>query len=97
MNLIMTTSNCGLILDRADSAWRNGREVPWHSRSPTDSAGRTGHFVLSRYRVDDDGYVCLTPSLPLIELHGSIDVFRAELESLLERAKRRFSETSRAV
>lgn len=64
----------------------------------TDSRSTfTGHFVLKRYHVDDDGHVCLTPSLPLSGLRGSIEVLTAELESLLEQAKQRFPETTRAL
>jgi hypothetical protein len=46
--------------------------------------------------VDDGGHVCLTPSLPLSELHHSIDVLKAELESLLEQTKQRFPATTQA-
>jgi hypothetical protein len=56
----------------------------------------TGHFILNRYRVDDGGHICLTPSLPLSELRGSIEVLTAELESLIEQAEQRFPETTRA-
>lgn len=59
MNLITTTDSCGLVLD-TEGRSKSGPEA---SPRPGSSSEFTGHFVLNRYRVDDDGYICLTPSL----------------------------------
>ena len=92
MTLITTVGPYGLVLDGEDAAGRG----PGASASRFDSAGRipqhAGHFVLlNRYKVDDGGYICLTPSLPLRDLYGSVDLFATELRSLLEQAERKFS------
>jgi len=83
MGLIKTTGNCGLVIDASGHGDRRLREPE-------------GHFILNRYRVDDDGHVCLTPSLPLPALLGSIEVLKAELESLLEQAEQQFRMAGRA-
>jgi hypothetical protein len=91
MNLLKTTTgSCGLVLDVEGRTGKKGREESNPFRSPNEGAEHTGHFILSRYRVDDDGHICLTPSLPLTELHDSIAILKAELESLLDLAARRF-------
>ena len=89
MTLIKTAGNCGLVLDSGGRSAGHGRTG---DRSSTPSIGSTAHFILKRYRVDDEGHVCLTPSLPLPELRGSVDILKAELESLLEQAENRFAE-----
>src|SRR5262249_32934437 len=92
----ITTGSCGLVLDTGDCANDNGRASDRHLSSPHRRAEFTAQFILNRYRVDDDGHVCLSPSLPLSELRGSIAVLTAELESLVEQAKQRFPEASPA-
>ena len=82
MNLITTTGNCGLVLDS------DGRNPI--ARAEKQSAKVTGHVILKRYCVDDDGHICLTPSLPLTELQSSVEVLKAELDSLLVQVNQRF-------
>jgi hypothetical protein len=90
----ITTGNCGLVLD---TQVRSSRATNRHLSSSNKDVEFTGHFILNRYRVDDDGHVCLSPSLPLSELRDSIAVLTAELESLLEQAKQRFPETMQTL
>jgi len=91
MNLIKTTGNCGLVLDIEGHPGKKSRaEGNDPLRSTHEGAEHTGHFILSRYRVDDEGHICLTPSLPLKQLYGSIASLKAELESLLDLAAQRF-------
>jgi hypothetical protein len=90
MNLIKTTGNCGLVLDTEARTGKRSRAEENDPLRPNEGAEHTGHFILSRYRVDDDGHICLTPSLTLTQLHGSIAVLKAELESLLDLAAQRF-------
>ena len=97
MHQIKTTGSCGLVLDTEVRDRKSGRATVRRFSSPNKPAEFTGHFILNRYRVDDDGHVCLSPSLPLSELRGSIEVLTAELESLLEQAKQRSPETTRAL
>jgi hypothetical protein len=96
MHQITTTGSCGLVLDTDGSSVESGKTTPSHS-SLNRNPEFTGHFILKRYHVDDDGHVCLTPSLPLSELAGSIEILTAELESLLKKAKQRLLESARAV
>ena len=91
----ITTGNCGLVLNTDRPSEKSGRTPDRRRPSPDDGGERTGHFILSRYRVDDDGHVCLTSSLPLSELRGSIERLTAELESLLEQARQHFADTAR--
>ena len=86
MNLITSTGSCELVLD---SEGRNplARGVP-------ESAQPKAHFILKRYRVDDDGFICLTSSLPLPELKCSVDGLKAELDNLLVQMEERLSETA---
>jgi len=82
MNLISSTGGCGLVLDS------EGRDPLAREEPQRDEA--KAHFILKRYRIDDDGYICLTPSLPLSELPSSVDVLKAELDSLLAQVEKRF-------
>jgi hypothetical protein len=51
--------------------------------SPDHRHGLTGHIVLDRYRVDDQGNVCLTsPGLSIAEMEGIIELIKAELDAL---------------
>jgi hypothetical protein len=91
MNLIKTTGTCGLVLDVEGSLGKRSlTEGNDPLRSTHESVEHTGHFILSRYQVDEDGHICLTPSLPLTQLYGSIANLKAELESLLDLAAQRF-------
>jgi len=93
----ITTGNCGLVLD-SDRPSERSRRTRDRRRPSRDEGGEpTGHFILSRYRVDDNGHVCLTSSLPLSELRGSIERLTAELESLLEQARQHFADTTPVV
>ena len=88
MNLISIAGQYGLVLDTEDRTNKKigaGQSESAHPKEPT------GHFILlNRYKVDDDGNICLTTSLPLRDLHGTVEIFAAELQSLLEQARRRF-------
>jgi len=77
MSLIKSAGGCG---SRSGPFIIGGREI-------------YGHFILERYTVDKADYICLTPTLPLREPHGSVEIFKAELENLLERARQHFSDT----
>ena len=83
---IVTRGICGLVLDT------EGRNPI--AREEIQTAEPTGHFILKRYRVDDDGHICLTPSLPLSQLSSSLDVLKAELDGLLTDIERRFPDTA---
>lgn len=85
MNLIKTIGNCGLVFDI---------DAP---TGATHRAEYPAHLILNRYCVDKYGHICLTPSLPLSELQGSIELIKAELDSLLEQGKVQFSNTQRAA
>src|SRR6185295_19622704 len=87
MNLI-TAGHYGLVLDTEDKSRKSiSSNLDRLPRSPA----HCGHFILlNRYKIDDDGHICLTPSLSLYELYGAADTFAAELHSLLEQAKQRF-------
>lgn len=90
MNLIAAGS-WGLVLDTEGARRRSDRQEESHRPGPlNEGAECTGHFILNRYRVDDDGFICLGPSLPLSELRSSIDILKAELEGLLVQAEQRF-------
>jgi hypothetical protein len=93
----ITTGNCGLVLHTDRPSERSSRTTDRRRPSRDDGGERTGHFILSRYRVDDDGHVCLTSSLPLSELGGSIERLTAELESLLEQARQHFADTTQVL
>ena len=93
----ITTGSCGLVL-HTDRPIKSSSRTTDQRRPSRDEGGEpTGHFILSRYRVDDNGHVCLTSSLPLSELRGSIERLTAELESLLEQARQHFADTTPVV
>ena len=55
---------------------------------PENRDGATGHIVLDRYRIDEQGNVCLTnPGLSIEDLSGMIEVIKAELDALSVRAR----------
>ena len=88
MNLITTKGHYGLILDIEA---KQKKEISVANLRRGHTPEHVGHFILlNRYKVDDDGYISLTPSLPLHDLHGTVDVFAAELLSLLDQAQQRF-------
>jgi len=91
MSLIKSAGRWGLVLDT--DARITKKIIP--SRSGpfiVDAPDICGHFILDRYTIDKAGYICLTPSLPLLELQGSAEIFKAELEHLLEQARLHFSD-----
>ena len=91
MNLITTVGPYGLVLDGEDGTGKRAGASPARPHS-ADRIPRHGHFVLlNRYKVDDDGYICLTPSLPLHDLYGSVELIATELRSLLGHAQRKVS------
>jgi hypothetical protein len=96
MRVISTAGSCSLVLDTKARSNERGRATERRPSSPDRDDELTGHFVLNRYRVDDDGHVSLTPPLPMSQLRGAIDILTTELESLLEQAKLRFPETKPA-
>jgi hypothetical protein len=58
------------------------------SSPPKDRNGATGHIVLDRYHIDEQGNVCLTnPGLSIDDLEGMIEVIKAELDALSMRAR----------
>jgi hypothetical protein len=63
-----------------------------HPGAAPSGAGLCGHFVFDRYAVDNNGFIRLTATLPLSELQGCLDIFGAELESLLRQAHARYGE-----
>jgi hypothetical protein len=88
MNLISIAGQYGLVLDTEDGT-KNRIGAGQSEWAPAQE--HTGHFILlNRYKVDDDGNICLTPSLALPDLYGTVEIFAAELQSLLEQARRRF-------
>src|SRR5262245_27001542 len=92
MALITTIGPYGLVLD---SEYGAGQRTSAKSSKPI-SADRIlehpGHLVLlNRYKVDDDGYICLTPSMPLRDLYGSVELVATELRCLLEQAQGKVS------
>jgi len=93
----ITTGNCGLVLDSVRPSERSSRTTDRRRPLRDEGGERTGHFILSRYRIDDNGHVCLTSSLPLSELRGSIELLTAELESLLEQARKHLADTTQVV
>ena len=91
MNLITTAGSWGLVLDTEGGRRRGDGQTESHHLAPHDEGAEcTGHFILNRYRVDDDGFICFSPSLPLSDLRSSIDILKAELEGLLVQAEQRF-------
>ena len=92
MSLIKSAGRWGLVLDaptRMPKKLSGSRSGPFIIDGPEIY----GHFIFDRYTVDKAGYICLTPTLPLRELHGSVEIFKAELENLLEQARQHFSDT----
>ena len=45
------------------------------------------HVILERYRIDEDGNVCLTGPLSVDQLRCAIDVMKAQLDGLLKDAE----------
>jgi len=91
MSLIKSAGRWGLVLDTPRALRKIGpsRSGPFI----IDVPDIRGHFILDRYTVDKSGYICLTPTLPLRELQGSVEIFRAEFEHLLEQAHQHFLDT----
>ena len=91
MGLIKSAGRWGLVLD---TDIRTMKRIGPHHSGPLllePVPDISGHFILDRYTVDKAGYICLTPTLPLADLRGSIEIFKAELENLLEQARHHFS------
>jgi hypothetical protein len=85
MHLIKTTGHYGLVCEVESGS------TPGAANAPCSRPQYSGHFVLlNRYKVDEAGYIALTPSLPLRDLHGSVDILAAELLGLLDEARQRF-------
>lgn len=56
--------------------------TPPETKSGTGK-GPTGHIVLDRYRIDEQGNVCLTnPGVTITEMEGLIELIKAELDAL---------------
>jgi len=90
VNLIKTIGSCGIVFDTEDhSGLGNDRA--------TVRVECTAHLILNRYCVDKYGHICLTPSLPLSELQGPLELLKAELDSLLEQGKTQFRNTQQAA
>jgi len=95
MSLIKSAGRWGLVLDIES---RLKRKIGAHHSGPfmLDGPDISGHFILDRYTVDKAGHICVTPTLTIAELHGSVEIFKAELEHLLEQAHQHFSALPRA-
>lgn len=90
MNLINTIGDCGLVFDVEVRTGLGNQGVMHRVDCPA-------HLILNRYSVDKYGHICLTPSLPLSELQGWIELLKAELDSLLEQGKAQFPNTQQAA
>jgi len=85
MHLIKTTGHYGLICEIESGSTLRA------ANAPGSSPQYSGHFVLlNRYKIDEAGHIVLTPSLPLRDLPGTVDLLAAELLSLLVQAQQRF-------
>ena len=96
MNIIRS-GRWGLVLD---SESLNSKRLRADKLGPFSLKGgseHAGHFILERYTVDDDGNICLTPTLGISELEGSLDLIKAELQGLLEEARRRFPDAPQGL
>ncbi len=91
MNIIRS-GRWGLVLDSESLAGKKSRANNLRAIALKGEQEHGGHFILERYTVDNDGNICVTPTLTMSELYASLDIMRAELESLLEEARRRFPE-----
>ena len=89
MNLIKC-GRWGLVLDSESLDSKKDRANNLGSWALKGGREHTGHFILERYTVDGDGNICLTPTLTVSELHTRLDVIQAELQGLLDEARRRF-------
>jgi len=92
MNIIRS-GRWGLVLDSESLASKRMRANNLRAVALKGDPEHGGHFILERYSVDNDGNICVTPTLTMGELHASLDVMKAELEGLLEEARRRFPES----
>ncbi len=89
---ILKSGQFALVIDSSGGPKQMAGQDPTDLEAATRGAGPHGHFVFDRYSVDDNGYIRLTTTLPLGDLHAFVEVFGAELESLLKQASARFSE-----
>jgi hypothetical protein len=89
MNLI-TCGRWGLVRDSERLDTKRFRAKKFGLPILKGGTEHAGHFILERYSVDNDGNICVTPTLTISELYGSLDIMKAELQSLLEESKRRF-------
>jgi hypothetical protein len=44
------------------------------------------HLILDRYRVDDDGHICVTRPMPILELRYAVELLKAQLDGLVASA-----------
>jgi hypothetical protein len=91
MNIIRS-GRWGLVLDSESLASKKFRANSLRAIALKGDQEHGGHFILERYTVDNDGNICVTPTLAMSELYASLDIMKAELEGLLEEARRRFPE-----
>ena len=94
MNIIRS-GRWGLVLDSESIASKKFRANQLGPLPLKGGSEHAGHFVLERYTVDDDGNICVTPTLGMSDLRGTLDVIKAELQGLLEEAHRRFPDAPR--
>jgi hypothetical protein len=95
MNIIRS-GRWGLVLDSESLASKRSRGNNLVSLPSKGNSEHAGHFILERYAVDDDGNICVTPCLSISELHGTLDIIKAELQALLEEAQHRFPDPPKA-
>ena len=89
MNIIRS-GRWGLVLDSESLVSKRARAHKLGALTLTGGREHAGHFVLERYTVDDDGNICVGPSLSMSELQDSLEIMKAELQALIDEARRRF-------
>ena len=70
MKTLLHKSNLGVVLNM-ESPWRHGSQSPM-----------SGHLILNRYHLDDDGNVCLSTPDGFQGILDQVDVLKCELDQL---------------
>lgn len=94
---ILKSGQFALIIDSSGQANHGAADNLTDLALANRGEGLCGHFVIDRYAVDDNGYIRLTSTLPMGDLQACVEVFGAELESLLKQASARYAEPPPAV
>jgi hypothetical protein len=93
MNIIRS-GRWGLVLDSESLVSKRQRAHKLGPLMLTGGREHAGHFILERYTVDDDGNICVSPSLSMSELQESLEIMKAELQTLIDEARRRFPDAA---